>query len=210
VELFDSELSRLPVPDAEVYYQQRLDLEVSSQRLLQQLLAEVPWVEQEIVVWGKRHLQPRLMAWYGDERACYTYSGIQLDPLPWTALLAAIKTRVERVSGAQFNSVLLNYYRDQRDSMGFHSDDEAELGRHPVIASLSLGEERTFVMKHKRDKGLAPVRLLLASGSLLVMKGNTQENWRHGLNKLQRNCGPRVNLTFRYVFQPATVPPEAL
>ncbi|MFB3079593.1 MAG: alpha-ketoglutarate-dependent dioxygenase AlkB, partial [Lysobacterales bacterium] len=148
-------------------------------------------------------LQPRLMAWYGDEYARYTYSGIELEPLPWSPLLADIKNQIERASGARFNSVLLNYYRDQRDSMGFHSDDEPELGRRPVIASLSLGEERTFVMKHKRDRGLTTVRLKLASGSLLVMKGSTQQNWRHGINKLQRSCGPRVNMTFRRIIPSA-------
>ena len=200
MELFvDSKLQRLPIPEAQVYYQPQLELPAPEQSLLQRLLAEVPWVAQEIVVWGKPHLQPRLMAWYGDDHARYTYSGVELEPLPWSPLLADIKTRVEQASGARFNSVLVNYYRNQRDSMGFHSDDEPELGERPVIASLSLGEERIFVMKHKRDRGSAPVRLKLASGSLLVMKGDTQKNWRHGINKLQRECSPRVNMTFRCI-----------
>jgi alkylated DNA repair dioxygenase AlkB len=204
VDLFAANgLQRLPVPDAEVYYLSQLDLPASNQELLQRLLEDVPWVEQEIFVWGKTHLQPRLVAWYGDDQARYTYSGIELEPRPWSPLLAAIKDRVELAATARFNSVLLNYYRNHRDSMGFHSDDEPELGKQPVIGSVTLGEERSFVMKHKRDRSLAPVRLKLASGSLLVMKGDTQANWRHGINKLQSSCGARVNMTFRYILRPA-------
>jgi alkylated DNA repair dioxygenase AlkB len=116
----------------------------------------------------------------------YTYSGIQLTPLPWTKALLDIKKRVEAVAGADFNSVLLNYYRDHRDSMGLHSDDEPELGKRPILASLSLGEERIFILKHKRAKALKPVRLKLASGSLLLMKGDTQRYWKHGIDKETR------------------------
>jgi alkylated DNA repair dioxygenase AlkB len=129
----------------------------------------------------------------------YTYSGIHLDALSWTPLLLDIKNRVELVAHANFNSVLLNYYRDHRDSMGLHSDDEQELGKRPIIASVSLGQERTFIMKHKGDKALKPVRLKLTSGSLLLMKGETQRCWKHGIDKETRPCGPRVNLTFRRI-----------
>ena len=110
-----------------------------------------------------------------------------------------IKSRVEKIAGIDFNSVLLNYYRDHRDSMGLHSDDEPELGRRPIIASVSLGEERTFILKHKTRKDLKSVRLKLASASLLLMKGETQHCWKHGIEKQQRRCGPRVNLTFRRI-----------
>jgi len=113
--------------------------------------------------------------------------------------LLEIRRRIETVVEAPFNSVLLNYYRDNRDSMGFHSDDEPELGARPVIASLSLGEERTFILKHKANKFAKPVRLRLASGSLLLMKGETQRYWKHGIAKETRRCGPRVNLTFRRI-----------
>ena len=196
----DRGLQRLPVPDAEIYYLAQLDLPAPNQELLRQLTTEVSWVEQEIVVWGKTHLQPRLMAWYGDDNARYTYSGITLEPRPWSPLLADIRSRVEQATAGSFNSVLLNYYRNHRDSMGMHSDDEPELGRQPLIASVTLGEERTLVMKHKHQRAVAPVRLKLASGSLLVMKGATQANWRHGINKLQNSCGSRVNMTFRHIF----------
>jgi alkylated DNA repair dioxygenase AlkB len=110
-----------------------------------------------------------------------------------------IKRRVELVAGVAFNSSLLNYYRDNRDSMGFHSDDERELGKRPIIASLRLSEERIFVLKHKTDRTVKSVRLKLASGSLLLMKGDTQHNWKHGIEKERRDCGPRVNLTFRRI-----------
>jgi len=115
--------------------------------------------------------------------------------------LSDIKARIEAVAGSAFNSVLLNYYRDHRDSVGFHSDDEPELGARPVIASLSLGEERTFILKHKRSNTAEPMRLRLTSGSLLLMKGETQLCWRHGVPKENRPCGPRVNLTFRTILR---------
>jgi alkylated DNA repair dioxygenase AlkB len=95
--------------------------------------------------------------------------------------------------------VLLKYYRDNKDSMGFHSDDEPELGERPVIASLSLGEERTFILKHKTLKAIPAVRLRLVSGSVLLMRGDTQRHWKHGIPKESRRCGPRVNLTFRHI-----------
>jgi len=163
------------------------------------LIAEVPWRAEEVTVWGRLVLQPRLTAWYGDAGANYAYSGIQLRPHPWTPLLLDIKTRIEDAVGATFNSVLLNYYRDHNDSIGFHSDDESELGDRPIIASLSFGEERIFVLKHKRLREAKPLRLRLASGSLLLMAGDTQHCWRHGIPKESRQCGPRVNLTFRRI-----------
>jgi alkylated DNA repair dioxygenase AlkB len=195
----DDKLSRIPMQDAEVYYQPNVALGNSADELMQELIATVPWRAETIVVWGKSYPQPRLIAWYGDAASQYTYSGIHLVPLPWTPLLLDLKSRMEAIAEARFNSVLLNYYRDQRDSMGFHSDDESELGELPVIASLSLGEERVFVFKHKKAKTLKPVRLPLASGSVLLMKGATQSNWKHGIDKEASACGPRVNLTFRYI-----------
>jgi alkylated DNA repair dioxygenase AlkB len=190
---------RIPMPDAEMLYLARLTLAQSDARVLQQLIAEVPWRCEEVVMWGKRMPQPRLTAWYGDAGASYAYSGVQLHPLPWTPILLDIKARIEAAVGSAFNSVLLNYYRDHRDSVGFHSDAEPELGEQPVIASLSLGEERSFVLRHKTLRHVEPVRLCLASGSLLLMRGDTQRCWRHGVPKESRPCGPRVNLTFRTI-----------
>ena len=192
-------LQRVPIQDADVFYLGHLELPQPHAQILQRLIAEITWSTQKIMVWGRQVLQPRLTAWYGDPGASYAYSGIQLQPQAWTPLLLDITGRVEETAGAIFNSVLLNYYRDNNDSIGFHSDDEAELGERPVIASLSLGEERTFILKHKRLRKAAPVRLRLASGSFLLMAGDTQHYWRHAVPKERQHCGPRVNLTFRKI-----------
>jgi alkylated DNA repair dioxygenase AlkB len=129
----------------------------------------------------------------------YTYSGIAMEPLPWTHPLRDLLSKVEEACSERFNSVLLNYYRNERDSMGMHSDDEPELGPRPTIASLSLGEERVFTLKPRAAQLLRPVHLPLPSGSLLLMKGDTQRNWKHGIAKAARRMGPRVNLTFRQI-----------
>ena len=194
-------LERIPMQDAEVYYLRELFLAQTAEAIMNQLINEVRWRAENIVVWGKTYPQPRLTAWYGDNGINYTYSGIQLVALPWTDTLIDIKNRIEKFAGTDFNSVLLNYYRSHRDSMGLHSDDEPELGRRPIIASLSLGEQRTLVLKHKTKIDLKSVRLKLASGSMLLMKGDTQHYWKHGIEKEKRPCGPRVNLTFRRVYQ---------
>ena len=191
----DSE--RLPVVDGELLFWPQTELGIAYQQLLDRLMAESPWRQQEITVYGKSYRQPRLSAWYGN--LGYSYSGIRLEPEPWTSILLDIKGRVEKLAGHEFNSVLLNYYRDQNDKMGMHSDDETELGRQPVIASLSLGESRTLLLRHKTRKDLATIKLPLPSGSLLVMRGDTQHYWRHGINAERAHCGPRINLTFRTI-----------
>lgn len=195
----DTRGCRFPVPDADIFYAERVSLSLPQQTLLDRLIAEIRWRRETISMWGKTYLQPRLIAWYGDPGATYTYSGLQLEPLPWTPMLSDIKATVERLADAAFNSVLVNYYRDHRDSMGLHSDDEAELGARPIIASLSLGTERTLILKHRRDRTREAVGLPLAGGSLLVMRGDTQRHWKHGINKEPQPCGPRVNLTFRRI-----------
>ncbi|MDQ2696114.1 MAG: alpha-ketoglutarate-dependent dioxygenase AlkB [Pseudomonadota bacterium] len=192
-------LESVPIEDAEICYLRHLPLAQPPDAVMRHLIETVPWRSEKITLWGKTFLQPRLTSWHGEPGKNYTYSGIRLVPLPWTPVLLDIKRRVEAAAGETFNSVLLNYYRDHRDSMGFHSDDEPELGNRPVIASLSLGEERTFILKHKIRRELQPVRLKLASGSLLVMKGETQRHWRHAITKETTPCGPRVNLTFRRI-----------
>lgn len=191
---------RIEIPDADVSYFEVLDLGISSRDALERLLREVAWEQKTVTVWGKSHLQPRLIAWYGDPGTTYSYSGIQLAPRPWTDLLMHLKVVVEDAVASTFNSALLNLYRDHRDSMGFHSDDERELGPHPTIASLSFGAERVFLLKH-RSAAYETVRLKLASGSLLLMKGKTQAHWQHGINKQTTPCGPRVNVTFRQILQ---------
>jgi alkylated DNA repair dioxygenase AlkB len=188
-------LERIALPDAELDYLAQLPLPWPPGQVLQRLIAETAWRAETVTVFGKRHLQPRLTAWHGDMP--YTYSGLTLEPLPWTPLLLEIRQAVEAASGAQFNSVLLNLYRDGRDSMGMHSDDEPELGPDPVIASVSFGEERAFILRHKASRETH--KLALASGSLLVMRGPTQRCWQHGINKSARPMGPRLNLTFRNI-----------
>jgi alkylated DNA repair dioxygenase AlkB len=195
--LSDFEIERLPLPDADLSFWRQMDLGRPCDSLLQELIESTDWRQEEITVYGKSYLQPRLSAWHGD--LSYSYSGIRLEPLPWTPILLDLKARVEALTGNEFNSVLLNYYRDQNDSMGMHSDDERELGPQPAIASLSLGDERRFLLKHKNRKDLKTVKLALHSGSLLLMRGDTQQYWRHGINKETRPCGPRINLTFRAI-----------
>ena len=195
LEQIDSE--RLPVVDGELLFWPQTELGMAYEHLLERLMAESPWRQEEISIYGKAYRQPRLSAWHGD--LGYSYSGIRLEPEPWTSTLLDIRERVEKLAGHQFNSVLLNYYRDQNDKMGMHSDDETELGRQPVIASLSLGESRTLLLRHKTRKDLATIKLPLPSGSLLVMRGDTQHHWRHGINAERAHCGPRINLTFRTI-----------
>lgn len=200
-QLTELEIERLPLVDADLLLWRRVNLGRPYDSLLQALIDDTPWRQEEITVYGKAYLQPRLSAWYGD--LAYNYSGIRLEPLPWTSPLLGIKRQVETLVKHNFNSVLLNFYRDQNDSMGMHSDDERELGPEPAIASLSLGEERTFLLKHKSRKDLKTVKLALSAGSLLLMQGQTQQYWRHGINKERQVCAPRINLTFRTIRPPA-------
>jgi alkylated DNA repair dioxygenase AlkB len=196
-----SGMENLPMVDADISLCQQVALGQSYDKLLRELIDNIAWRQEEVTIYGKRHLQPRLSAWYGDKELDYCYSGITMQPQPWSQTLLNLKARVESLAAQDFNSVLLNYYRDHRDSMGMHSDDESELGKQPVIASLSLGEERTLIFRHKYRKDLNTIKLPLPSGSLLVMKGATQSYWKHGINKQKQPCGPRLNLTFRNIIK---------
>ncbi|MES2117872.1 MAG: alpha-ketoglutarate-dependent dioxygenase AlkB [Pseudomonadota bacterium] len=197
MDLFDATtgLTPIPIEDGELAFQQLLALPLPPEQVLARLMAETDWRAEAITLWGKTHPQPRLTAWHGTAR--YRYSGMTLEPQPFTALQLEIKAAVELATGRHFNSVLLNYYRDERDSMGFHSDDEPELGPEPAIASVSFGAPRTFILKHKRLP--RTVKLALGNGSLLLMAGTLQRHWRHGINKERTPCGPRINLTFRTI-----------
>lgn len=191
----DPTLQPIPIEDGELSFLPQLPLPLPNDAILQQLLADIAWSEESIFVWGKLQKQPRLSAWYGD--ASYTYSGRTFRPLPFTPLLLDIKRAVEQATGRHFNSVLLNLYRNERDSMGFHSDDERELGPEPAIASVTFGAARTFILKHKTLP--RTVKLDLTDGSLLLMAGTLQQHWRHGINKLTTPRGLRINLTFRHI-----------
>jgi alkylated DNA repair dioxygenase AlkB len=202
MDLFDDgDGESLAIDDAEIVLWRHVDFGDDKQ-LLERLIRETNWRQDRITLWGKSYLQPRLLAWYGDAGTAYSYSGITLVPEPWSGLLLSIKSQVEALSGSSFNSVLVNYYRDHRDSMGFHADDEPELGKNPVIASVSFGEERRFVLRHRHRKDVDKVVLPLPSSSLLLMAGETQKNWKHGIPKETRPRGPRVNLTFRTIITP--------
>lgn len=197
-DLFTSDRA-LPIklPDADMVLYANQDWGMPTAALQHQLIAATPWRSESITLFGKTYPQPRLIAWYADPELDYSYSGTRLETLPWTPLLIDLKQRVEQLTGHGFNSVLLNYYRDGADSMGMHADDEPELGPQPVIASLSLGESRIFKLRHKREP--LSHRLNLEDGSLLLMQGPTQANWKHGIDKTRKPCGPRLNLTFRRV-----------
>lgn len=162
------------------------------------LTEKTPWRQDPIKIFGKLILQPRLTAWMGDEGARYRYSGLNLQPTPWSAELQEIKSRVESSTGFKFNSALLNMYRDGRDSMGWHRDNEPELGPDPVIASVSLGATRIFKLRHYQDKALK-LDVPLENGSVLIMQGPTQHFWEHSIPKTARPVGPRINITFRLV-----------
>ena len=159
---------------------------------------EIEWQQRDIVMFGKQLKEPRLTAWYGDKGTAYSYSGIELDPLEWTDSLLSIKLKVEEAAEQSFNSVLLNWYRDGNDSMGWHSDDEKELGRNPTIASLSLGATRDFQIRRK-DNHKEKRQFELTSGSLLIMSGEMQHYWQHQIPKRKRVDQGRMNLTFRKI-----------
>lgn len=201
VDRFDSSAGeRLDLTDADLVFWPRIELDGNPDAIMQSLIDSCDWRQERIVVYGKPYLQPRLSAWHGD--LPYRYSGIRLEPQPWTPLLERLRRRVEGVTACRFNSVLLNLYRDGNDSMGLHSDDERELGARPAIASLSLGGTRDFIMRHRHRRDLESLKIPLHCGSLLLMRGDTQRNWRHGINRTRRDCGARLNLTFRRVFPP--------
>lgn len=169
---------------------------------LAQLRRELDWSQQEIRLFGRRVMQPRLIAWYGDPQAVYSYSGLTLEPLPWHPVLRELKRRLERLTGGRFNSVLANAYRDGRDSMGWHSDDEEELGATPLIASVSLGAARRFLLRPRARASGARTRstgITLEHGSLLLMKGASQHRYQHALPRTRKQIGLRINLTYRLV-----------
>jgi len=158
---------------------------------------ELPWRQNQLRMFGRMIPEPRLVAWLGDPGASYSYSGIHLDPIPWTPTVSVLRETCSEVAGVGFNSVLANLYRDGNDSVDWHADDESELGPEPVIASLSLGATRRFDLRH-RTTGYT-VRVDLPPGSVVVMSGRCQAEWVHRVAKTKRPAGPRINLTFRTI-----------
>lgn len=166
-------------------------------RLLETLRGELAWEQREIVLYGKRVMQPRLIAWGGDRP--YRYSGQTLEVRPLHAALAEVRERVEARTRVPFNHVLVNRYRDGADSMGFHADDEAELGENPVVATVSLGATRRFVLRPRRGRDTEPLAYSLEHGSLLIMGGACQRQYHHGIPRQPAVRDERVSLTFRWL-----------
>lgn len=190
-------LPNLAPTDGELYLLARFIAADEAMALHRSLQRSLAWQPEWIVIAGKRIQVPRLICWYGDADAIYSYSGTRHDPLPWTPELLALKTRIEQGTGHVFNSVLGNYYRTGQDSMGWHADKERELGPNPAIASLSVGATRRFLLRHNRTR--QTVSLELENGSLLVMQGSLQHYWRHCVPKDAAGTDSRINLTFRRI-----------
>ncbi len=187
----------LPMQDAKVWYRDHFIVPIEADQLFDELRQTLQWRQDHIKMYGKAVKIPRLQAWYGDKSSTYQYSGLTLQPLPWTACLLNLKARCEAACNTPFNSVLANYYRDGQDSMGMHADDEPELGDNPVIASLTFGAVRDFDFKHRQTHQKMTIKL--HHGSLLVMSGTTQKYWHHGIAKRASALGGRINLTFRNI-----------
>ncbi len=185
--------------DADLVYIENFFSKEEADRLYTELLNDIDWLETKTTVYGKEYDTPRLTAWHGDAGTEYTFSGNKMNPFPWTNDLLFIKEKVDKESGVIFNSVLLNLYRNGKDSVGWHRDDEKEFGTNPVISSISFGETRPFHLKHKFKKDIEKVIIPLTHGSLLIMKGKTQHYWEHQVPKTAKDISPRINLTFRVI-----------
>lgn len=175
-----------------------LSLEESSS-LFEDLLSNTPWKSDELFLFGKKYITKRKVALYGNEGLQYKYSKISKIALAWTPSLLKLKNQVEQITETRFNSCLLNLYHDGSEGMSWHSDNEKELGENPVIASVSLGAERKFSWKHKISKEHRA--MVLKTGSLLIMKGEMQKYWVHSLPKTKKVLTPRINLSFRYIYE---------
>jgi len=187
------------LPDAELEYFPDFLTNNEADHLLSFLLKSELWRQDEIKLFGKKVLQPRLTILFGESGNTYKYSGLEMSPEPFPEIIKSLKYKCEEESnGIKFNVCLANLYRDGNDSMGWHADDEKELGSNPVIASISLGAERLFHLKHKKLQNTKH-KIRLQHGSLLIMKGTTQKYWKHQLPKTKKIISPRINLTFRKI-----------
>jgi alkylated DNA repair dioxygenase AlkB len=185
-------------PGASLRYFESFFSKKETNRYFKQLKDEILWQQDSITVYGKEYSQPRLTALYANNSLPYSYSGITMHPHRITPLLFEIQNRVQSTINIKFTTVLLNLYRNGKDSNGWHADNEKELGENPAIASVSFGAERFFHLKHKNQKELR-LKIPLTSGSLLLMEGETQTHWLHQVAKTSKLVGPRINLTFRKI-----------
>lgn len=190
--------STIDLQDGELIYDTHFLQRSGADDLLEALTEEVNWRQDRIRLFGKEHLIPRLQAFQGDPGIRYLYSNLQLEAEPLHPALAHLRRSLSDNYGTDFNAVLLNLYRDGQDSMGWHSDDEPELGTNPTIASVSLGEERRFLLRRKDDHTVKH-EIVLEHGSLLLMRGALQHFWQHSVPRTQKPREPRINLTFRHV-----------
>ncbi|MGR5519769.1 alpha-ketoglutarate-dependent dioxygenase AlkB family protein [Vibrio sp. PNB22_4_2] len=193
-DLFESSFWQ-DVSHGRIYYQPDFLSEIEAEHYFSRLRSTLPWHQEHIMIFGRSVRQPRLQAWYGD--TAYTYSGLTMPPSPLTPDLNELKVRSEAIAQTTFNSVLANLYRNGQDSMGWHQDNEPELGANPVIASLSLGETRRFVLRNLHCK--TQIEYELSPGSLLIMAGELQHHWKHAVPKTAKLKGERINLTFRHI-----------
>ena len=186
-------------PDTKIYLYRNFLADGQPQRLYAELIEDIAWQQDLIKFYGRKIPLPRLTAWYGDGGISYKYSGILMHPHTWTRPLSLVKGWIENKAQHQFNSVLLNQYRNGNDSVAWHSDDEPELGEDPIIASLSLGASRKFELRSRSQPNLDKIEILLNSGDLLIMGGGTQQNWQHQIPKMRKVKETRINLTFRNI-----------
>ncbi|HIP36346.1 MAG TPA: alpha-ketoglutarate-dependent dioxygenase AlkB [Crocinitomix sp.] len=190
---------KLKIPDADVTLYQQFFSEKESNKLLENLTNNIHWQQDHIKIYGKTIKLPRLTAWYGYPNLTYTYSGIAMNPKPWNNELLFLKDKIEKELKVEFTSCLLNRYKTGNDYVGWHQDNEKELGKNPIIASVSFGQTRIFQLKHIYNKELKRINIPLNHGSLLVMKGTTQHYWKHQIQKTTLQIQQRINLTFRII-----------
>lgn len=171
---------------------------IQKEQLTQFPFKNIEWSQDVLTMYGKKVYAPRFSAWYGDEGKSYGYSGLKLQANPWNEGLLSIKNEIEKIYPAKYNSVLLNWYRKGSDYMGWHTDDEPELGRNPIIASVNFGAERRFLFR-KKNQPREKIEIILQNGSLLIMSGEIQHYWQHALPKSAKVAGHRINLTFRNI-----------
>ena len=201
LDLFNSNPIKFEPQDAKLIYHPNFFSNADSKKYYMYLKDKILWKQDSIKFYGKEHPLPRLTAWYGDANKIYTYSGIKQKPNKWTKELLIIKGTVEECFNVQFNSLLLNYYRDGNDVVSWHSDDEKELGSNITIGSVSFGAKRDFQLKHKTNDNIDKINIELDHGSCLMMFPPTQKFWLHQIPKRKKVFEPRINLTFRYINQ---------
>lgn len=196
--LFPKEKIILPLPDAIFEFYPNFFSKEEADILFEKLVNETPWQHDEITIFGKKILQPRLTCLFGNEGKPYSYSGLTMQPQPWNSTIMHIKNEIEVLCNENFTTVLANLYRNEKDSNGWHADNERELGRNPTIASVSFGEERQFQLKHISDNTIK-LSLNLNHGSLLLMKEGSQIHYKHQIPKASQPKKSRINLTFRTI-----------